>query len=299
MLNVCGRSIRVEGRLLRIARLEGERYEAVTDPEAVLAGLRRCNHRIDLFTFMQRLPEIKPKYDYPMEFDNLAVLPISTFEHWWKIQIDNKTRNMVRKAEKKSVMVREVPFSNALVQDIWQIYNESPFRQGRRFPHYGKDVDTVHKEEATHLEKSSFIGAFLGEQMIGFIKLVYDEARREASLINIVSLIRHRDKAPTNALIAYAVRACADRRIPYLVYSKFAYGKRQSDSLSDFKKNNGFKRIDLPRYYVPLTLTGWMAFRLGLHHRFSDRVPPSIAARLREIRSAWNGRRFRFPIEAS
>ncbi|HTS59743.1 MAG TPA: hypothetical protein VMH03_19525 [Terriglobales bacterium] len=299
VINVAGVDIRIEGRLLRLARLERQRYEGLSDPEAVIAGLRQCGRRVDLFTFMQRLPEVQPRYSYPMEWDNLAVLPISTFDHWWKKQVDAKTRNMVRKAEKQGVKLREVPFGDALVKGIWEIYNETPYRQGKRFPHYGKDIETVYKEEATHLDRSVFIGAFLGEEMIGFIKLVEDDTRTETSLINIVSLIRHRDKAPTNTLIASAVRACADRRIPYLVYSKFAYGKRQRDTLSDFKKNNGFERVDLPRYYVALTLTGWSAFRLGLHHRAFEFVPGSIVTKFRELRAAWNSRKARPMVEAS
>jgi hypothetical protein len=296
--NVAGVDIRITGRLLRIARLKRERYEDLRDPEAVLNGLRRCGHRVDLFTFMQRLPETQPKYSYPMEWDNLAVLSVSTFNHWWEKQVDKKTRNMVRKAEKQGVTLREVPFGEALVKGIWKIYNETPYRQGKRFPHYGKGIETVHQEEATYLDRSIFIGAFLGEEMIGFIKLIEDDARTETSLINIVSLIRHRDKAPTNALIASAVRACTDRGIPYLVYSKFAYGKRQRDTLSDFKQNNGFKRIDLPRYYIVLTPIGWATFHLGLHHRVFELLPGSVINKFRELRAAWNSRKARSIVEA-
>lgn len=299
IVNIEGMNLRTEGRLLRIARLERERYEEITNPEAILGALRRSVHRIDLFTFMQRLPETEPKYDYPMEWDNLAVLPISTFDHWWKKQVDAKTRNMVRKGEKLGVTLREVPFGDTLVKGIWEIYNETPYRQGKKFRHYGKNLETVRKEEATYLDRSIFIGAFLGKEMIGFIKLVEDDARKETSLINIVSMIRHRDKAPTNALIASAVRACADRRIPNLVYSKFTYGKRQRDTLSDFKKNNGFQRIDLPRYYVALSPIGWAAFRLGMHHRAFELLPGSIVAKFRELRSAWNNRKVRSLMEAS
>ena len=298
-VNVEKVNIRIDGRVVRIARLERERYEGLANPEAVISGLRHCGRRVDLFTFMQRLPETQPKYRYPMEWDNLAVLSVSTFDYWWKKQVDAKTRNMVRKAEKQGVTLREVPFSDALVKGIWKIYNETPYRQGKPFPHYGKDIETVNKEEAPHLDRSIFMGAFLGEEMIGFIKLVEDVTRTETSLINIVSLIQHRDKAPTNALIAGAVRICADRGIPYLVYSKFAYGKRQRDTLSDFKRNNGFERIDLPRYYVALTPIGWSAFRLRLHHRVFELIPGPIVTKFRELRAALNSRKARSMAEAS
>jgi hypothetical protein len=290
-MKVCNREIRVQGRLLRVARLEGDGYEFLDDPASVIEGLRKSGTRVDLFTFTQQLPETEPKFSYPMEWDNFAALPVSTFDLWWTKQIDNKTRNMARKAEKKDVVIREVPFDDRLVRGIWEVYNECPVRQGRRFRHYGKDRETVHKEEATFLDHSTFIGAFLGEQMIGFIKLTTNDARTQAGLMNIVSMVRHRDKAPTNALIAGAVRFCAERGIPYLVYASFAYGNKQRDSIIDFKKNNGFRQIDVPRYFVPLTAVGSGALRLGLHRRLADRIPEAILARLRDVRSSWYRRK--------
>ena len=109
--------------------------------------------------------------------------------------------------------------------------------------------------------------------------------------MQIVSMIQHRDKAPTNALIAQAVRSCAERGIPYLVYAKFTYGDKQRDSLSDFKQYNGFQRIEVPRYYIPLTRTGWVALRLGLHHRLADHIPEPVLIQLRKLRSLWHRRR--------
>ena len=297
-VKVCDREIRIEGRLLRIARPHGDRYRFLDDPAAVLDGLRQCGTRVDLLSFAQRLPETKPEYPYPMEWDNFAALPVSTFEHWWTHQIGFKARNKAKQAEKRGVSLREVPFDDALVKGIWEIYNECPVRQGRRFPHYGKNIATVYREEATHLNCSIFIGAFLGDKLIGFAKLVHDETRTQAGLMNIVSMIQHRDKAPQNALVAQAVRSCAERGIPYLVYSKFAYGNKQTSSLSDFKERNGFQRIDLPRYHVPLTRMGWVALRLGLHHRLAERLPDSLAAKLRDLRAAWYKRRYRSMTEA-
>ena len=115
--------------------------------------------------------------------------------------------------------------------------------------------------------------------------------------MNVVSMVKHRDKAPTNALIAAAVRSCAERGIRYLVYQNFVYGKKRPDSLTNFKEVNGFQRVNLPRYYVPLTPIGWAALRLGLHHKLADRLPESLAARLRELRTSWYHRRFRSVVE--
>jgi hypothetical protein len=282
-----------------MARLDGEKFRFLEDPEAILDGLKKTRARIDLFTFTQRLPNTKPLFPYPMEWDNFAAIPISTFEDWWTKQLGFKARNKAKQAEKKGVVLREVSFSDELVRGISEIYNECPIRQGRRFPHFGKDVETIHREEATYLDSSIFIGAYLGDRLIGFIKILIDETGTQAGLLNIVSLISERDKAPTNALVASAVKACAARGIAYLTYSNFSYGKKQTDSLSDFKERNAFQRIEIPRYYVPLTMLGQAALRLGLHHRLSERIPEPLAVRFREFRDAWYKRRFPTLTEAS
>ena len=298
-MRICGKDIRVEGRLLRIARIDGEKYTYPDNPEEMINELRKSQARIDLFTFTQKLPATDPIYDYPREQDNLAVLNVSTFEHWWTNQIRSFPRNRARQAEKRGVVLREVPFDDALVRGICEIYNECPIRQGRRFPHYGMSLERAREYAGTFLDRSIFIGAFLGDSMIGFIKLVSDETQTHACAIHILSMLQHRDKAPTNALIAHAVRSCADRRISYLVYENFSYGKKQGDSLSQFKEVNGFQRMNLPRYYVPFTPIGRAAFRLGLHHRIIDYFPEPIMARVRELRSAWYSRKLHTSMDAS
>jgi hypothetical protein len=289
-VNVCGKEIIVKGRLVRIARLDGDKYTFPDDPDALIEALRKCGTRIDLFTFWQKLPETSPKYRYPMEWDNLAVLPVSTFDHWWTQQIRSFPRNRARQAEKKGVILREVPVDDALFRGIVDIYNECPVRQGKPFPYYGMDLEGARAYASTFLDRSIYIGAFVGDQMIGFIKLVADETRTHACLVHILSMVRHKDKAPTNALIAAAVRSCADRGISYLVYEHFSYGKKQDDSLSHFKEVNGFERMNLPRYYVPLTPIGKIAFRLGLHHKLVDHLPESFTGKLRDLRKAWYSR---------
>jgi hypothetical protein len=105
--------------------------------------------------------------------------------------------------------------------------------------------------------------------------------------MQIVSMVGQRDKAPTNALIAQAVKSCADRGVEHLWYAKFSYGKKERDSLADFKANNGFKKVEIPRYYIPLTVAGRVALRFGLHRTAADWVPESVAARYRKLRNNW------------
>lgn len=292
LVQICGQMIRVEGRVIRIARLEADKYLFLSDPEEVVAALRAAGTPVDLFTFLPRLPDTSPKYSYPFEWDNLAVLPVTTFDHWWNEQIGFKARNKAKQAEKKGVVVREIPFDDCTVRGIWEVYNESPFRQGVPNHHFGESLDTVYREEATFLDHSIFIGAFLEDKMVGFIKLVADETWTQAGLMNIVSMVSHRDKAPSNALVAHAVRICAQRGIRYLVYSNFAYPKKPRSSLSDFKERNAFERVDLPRYYVPLTIKGALAWRLGFHKKFRYFLPENLLVHLRNLRRSWYARKF-------
>jgi hypothetical protein len=275
--------------LVRIARIEGDKYCFLDEqePAAILECIRRSGTPIDLFTFVQKVSDPAPKYDYPWEWDNFATLPVSTFDHWWNQQLGFKARNKAKQAEKKGVTLREIPFDDSLIRGIWTIDNECPVRQGKRFPHYGMSIDQIREYAGTFLNRSVFIGAFLGDSLIGFAKLTIDETQTQAGLMHIVSMVQHRDKAPTNALIAQAVRSCAQRKIPYLIYSNFAYGNKQRDTLSDFKERNGFQRVDVPRYYVPLTWIGHVAFRLGMHRRLVDCLPEGWIAKLREFRSSW------------
>jgi hypothetical protein len=92
-MRVCGKDIHIEGKILRIARLEGDACEFSDAPEAMLEGLRKCGRRIDLFTFLQKVTDTTPRFRHAMEWDNFAPLPGTTFENWGTQQIGFKARN--------------------------------------------------------------------------------------------------------------------------------------------------------------------------------------------------------------
>ena len=291
-MEICGKQLRINGTLVRIGFVDGEGYQFLEEPERAIETLRKTRKRIDLFTFVQRISETKPKYSYPMELDNMAVLRISTFDDWMSNTINFKVRNKVRKAGKNGVVIQEVPLDEDLIQGISTIYNESPIRQGKPFRHYRKDLETLRRMKASFADCSIFIGAYFEGNLIGFIKLVVDEHREQAGLMHIFSMIQHRDKAPNNALIAQAVKSCAERGIPNLWYSNMSYGTKQSDSLAEFKRHNGFQKVEVPRFFVPLTAVGRLAIKFDLHHGVTDWIPERIAAKYRKIRSSWYAKRF-------
>jgi hypothetical protein len=280
-----GLPISVSGKLCRVAQLQNEGYDFVDTPEALVDSLRAARIAADLFTFHQRVAEPQAKYSYVAEPFDLAVLSFESFEKWWKNQINDKTRNMVRKPGKKGVTIRPVEFNDEFVHGVKAIYDESPVRQGKRFRHYGKDVATLKREHATFLDRSEFIGAYCSGQLIGFVKLVYQGAW--ASMMNIISKISERDKAPTNGLIAKAVEHCSERGIGLL-----QYGIWSRRGIGDFKLHHGFQCYSVPRYYVPLNGRGRLLLRLKFHKGLLERLPGDWVDGLTHLRTRWYSLRY-------
>lgn len=280
------------GKLVKTAMIWEEWYEDVEDPESFVNSLKQNRVKADIFSFFQRPPEIKPKFDYHMEWESIAVIPIISFDHWWTQQINKNTRQAVKRAAKKGVEVKVVEFNDELVKGITEMYNESPMRQGKPFPHYGKDFDTIKKDHETYLERSTFIGAYYNDQLIGFIKLV--DEKEFVDIMQLFSKNEHRDKSPANALIAKAVEFCDEKRIPYLEYGTWIRG-----GLDNFKRHNGFEKMDVPRYYIPLTYKGTIALKLRLHHGIAGILPEKLLLRLLDVRKKWYAWKFRKSIQGT
>jgi hypothetical protein len=262
------------------AHLEDDLYEDVPDPNAVIAALHNSPVNADIFTFCQRVPDTEPQFSYSHEPEGVAVLRVTTFDHWIHTQVKPTARNKIRKAHKAGVEVREVRFDDDFVHGMTEIFNETPIRQGRTFWHYGKDFATVKEQFSRYLFREDLLGAYYHGELIGFVML--GDAGRYGVLGQIISKIQHRDKAPNNALIAKAVAICERKQLPYLVYAKWGDG-----SLIDFKRANGFEEIRLPRYYVPITWKGEMAVRLGLHRGWKTLLPANIKNPMKALRSRW------------
>lgn len=290
---ICGRTVVVTGNWLRMAAVKDEELvegETVEDPSAFVEGMRESPLRADILTFAQKLPETTPKYAYDFEWDNYAAVPVTSFEEWWEKRLPQESRRNVRRAAKRGVTVKVAQFDDELVKGIQGIYNETPIRQGRRFWHFGKDFDTVKRENGTYIDRSLFLGAYLNEELIGFIKIIY--ADRIATLIQILSKNEHQDKRPVNAMLAKAVQVCAMRQISFLTYGKYVYDRNENSPLTEFKRRNGFEEVRFPRYFLPLSAKGRLAFQLGLHRGVKGVIPPPVVNLLRHVRSQLYRRRY-------
>ena len=264
----------VTGKWLKLASIYDEEWlegEAVQDPEVFIRHLTAGALKADVLSFARKLPETKRRFPYPFEWDNVAAIPITTFSEWWEKRVSHDLRKDVKRAKKRGVIVKVAEFGDALVGEIKELYDETPVRQGRPFWHYGKSPDVVRKENATYLDRSVFIGAYCGEELIGFMKIVC--VGQIARMMQILAKPRHYDKRPMNALIAKAVEVCEQRHCTYLTYGNYTYGNKRKDTVIDFKRRNGFEEILFPRYFIPLTVKGRLAIKAKLHLGIRGMLP--------------------------
>jgi hypothetical protein len=288
-IEVGGQNLVATGKWLRVAALHEELWQehGLRDPEACIRELRArtSSHlRADILTFAQRLPDTAPKYSYPYELESIAAVPLTTFSEWWD-QLPQETRKNARRAAKRGVVTSIHSLNKSLVADIVGVNNDNPIKQGRQFSHYGKSAAQVEKDQSTWLDRSDFICAYAGSELIGFLKVVY--CGNIATILQLITKSSHYDKKPANALIAKAVERCAERGVSHFIYGKYRYGNQTHTSLMDFKTRHGFREFLVPRYYVPLTMKGRAGMALGLHHGLVGIVPASAIRLAGALREKW------------
>jgi hypothetical protein len=282
------RTVVVTGRFISTAAVHDESWlegQVVENPENFIHKLKTSKLNADIFTFVQKIPDTQPKYKYHFEWDNVAAIPITTFKEWWEKRLPQVTRKSVRRAAKRGVTSKVSEFNDELINGIIGIHNDTLLRQGVPNADYGKDFNVVKEEYSSYLDKSLFIGAYLESELIGIIKLV--QMGQLASIMQIISKTTHYDKRPTNVLITKAVEVCEKKGISFLIYGKYVYGNKADSSLTEFKRRNGFEQINMPRYYIPLTLKGKIAINLNIHLGLLGILPSNVISFLRKLRSKW------------
>ena len=275
-----GQTYSITRGFVRVMSLEDEWYADVSDPGSVVKALASSSLKPDIFTFWQRLPDVTPKYSYHIEWESIAAMPVTTYDHWFNKQISSRTRNLIRKGKQEGLDAFETQYDDAFVRGMTEIFNETPVRQGRHFWHYGKDFETIKKQFSRFLFREQLISAYYRDEMVGLIML--GNAGNYAITGQIISKISHRDKSTNNVLIAKAVEVCAREELPYLVYLFWT-----DDSLSEFKRRCGFKEIKVPRYFVPLTTKGRIALKLGFHRGWKQAIPKRLRKPLKMLRTYW------------
>jgi len=260
----------------------------VGDPEPYVKSLAHCFSsalRADIFTFTQKLPATAPKYPYPMEWESVAAIRVASFREWWD-SLPQESRKNVRRSQKRGVTVQLRVFDDKLIKDIMELNNDSKLRQGKPYSYYGRTFEETKKGYSSFLDRTEFICAYFGEELIGLLKLVY---RGEiAAILTFLPKASHSDKRPANALLAKAVELCESKGISHLTYGMYNYGNKGHSPLREFKVRNGFEEMLVPRYYVPLTIKGKLCMKLKLHRGLVGILPRSVISLRAITRAKWN-----------
>ena len=286
-VQVLGRTVITTGKWPKVASVQDERLaerDFSIGAASFIDALKQTSVKADVFTFAQKLPAIVPKHSFYLEWDDLAVIPITTFSAWWERRGHTAKRNAVRKAAKTGVVVKQTELSDDLMTGIVKINNETPVRQGKPFWHFNKSLDEVKAENSTYPDRTIFLGAYYQDELIGVVRMIC--AGRIAHIALFLSMTKHHDKRTANAMIAKAVEVCARAGLSHLVYGQYVYNDAES-SLTAFKRQNGFEQVLVPRYFIPLTWRGELAMKLGLHRGFARRLPKPLLAQLLRWRRRW------------
>lgn len=288
-IRIYDRTIIATGRWLKIAAVKDEAFvegEVVTDPELFIDKLKKWEAKPDIFMFCQKITDAVPKFAYTMEWDDFAVIRVTTYDEWLRDRIKKDVKENVRRARREGVIVKAVEFNDTFVQGVKDLYDETPIRQGKPFWHYGKPFESVKNTLATYCDRAEYIGAYFERELIGFIKMVY--VGDIAKTMHVISKERYHHKRPTNALIAKAVEICEQKGISFFIYGEYNFPGTGRNSLTEFKRRHGFEEIRFPRYFVPLTSKGRFAVNTGMYSDARNLIPAPLIKFLIKARSKVN-----------
>ena len=288
LAQINGQTIVVRGNRIKVASLHDEDWiaNAVADPDECVRMLKsgEAGVKADIFYFSQKEPDNEPHYDYPMEMRSLAVAEVASVDQWRR-KVSHGTHCNLKQAKKRGVELRLKEFNDDLIRGIMSIQNENPIRQGRRFYHYGKSFEEARRDHGSYLDSCDFICAYHGQQLLGFLKLVY--RGDSASIMQINSKLEHQALRPTNALLEKAVETCVSKGIRHLIYGEFNLWNKHESSLREFKFRNGFEEMLVPTYYVPLTAWGSFCVKARLYRGHLGMLPTNAINAGLDLRRKW------------
>jgi hypothetical protein len=288
-MEVNGDKLVTRGKRLKIARVRGEemKEKELENPELYIAALKNDTNQVlkaDIFSFTRKLPATLPKYSYPVERESIAAIILTSYKQWWE-GLPQETRKNVRRSQKRGVVIKIKGFDGDLIEGLRAVNDDSPMRQGMRNAYYGLTPEETRERYGEFVGRCDFICAYSGEEMIGFLHLVY--RGDVAAILNLTTKPSNFDKRPANALMAKAVEICDARGITHIGYGLYNYGNKHHSSLREFKTRNGFVEILVPRYFVPLTLWGRLCMKAKFHRGLIGILPTSVISAGIRARELW------------
>jgi len=186
------------------------------------------------------------------------------FTEVWNKDYTKKSRNMVRKAEKKGVTIQEIdPFGR--LNEVLAIHKSSPTRQGRPVDPEYLDPSKV-RLYFSYFVKNGYLtktyGAFYDGKLIGYLHVFKHENIMHVG--RLMSDMKHFDMAPNDVLITTMISDCCNShdvdfaQYYYIEATKrpFLKGLRQERGLGvdHFKFEHGFKPYKEIVIVIPETL---------------------------------------------
>jgi hypothetical protein len=136
-LEIDGRHLVATGRWIKTASVHDEGWleHPIEDPQPYVDALQRASRHLhaDIFTFTQRLPDLKPRHSFPMEWDNVAAIRLENPDEWWQ-GLPQVARKNVRRAEKRGLTTSVTTLNDDLIRHR-RDRDESPMRQGKPLSH--------------------------------------------------------------------------------------------------------------------------------------------------------------------
>jgi hypothetical protein len=126
VLSIENRPVIVTGKWIKTACVHDEPFwegEVVPDPEAFIARLKQWPAKPDVFKFAQKITDPTPKFKYRMEWDNYAVIPITTYEEWLTKQARKDVKENLRRANREGVVARTCAYDDPFVHGIKGLYD--------------------------------------------------------------------------------------------------------------------------------------------------------------------------------
>src|SRR5438477_2885442 len=100
-IRIRDRTVIAVGEWLKVASIHDEFFvegEIVTEPNEFIEELKCWNVKPNLFTFAQKLSDLTPRFGFYFEWENFAVIPITTYENWLKKEIRRGARVNLHRA---------------------------------------------------------------------------------------------------------------------------------------------------------------------------------------------------------
>lgn len=161
------------------------------------------------------------------------ILPLSTFDDFWKKSMDRKARNQYRKFEKMGGIVRQIN-PGKYSKEIFECNMSKAKRQGRKLPKSYTDYDTMLK---SMMEPA--LGAFIDGKLVGYAFLCVEPGA--AKISRFIVHANYQRFCVSEGLMVNSIRYLLSKGIRRVQYGQ--WGKYHK-SLNKFLEHFGFEKTE-------------------------------------------------------